>query len=81
MPRVSSPKPRTPKFVGRGPTLPHLHSGLTAQSVTNGVRWKSNRKLIIALPEYHYTYPSHTRQLCLPNGPMPIKALPFGLGG
>ena len=39
--RVSSPKPRTPKFVGGGPTLLHLHSGLTAQSVTNGVRWTS----------------------------------------
>src|ERR1700684_321053 len=35
--RVSSPKPQTPKFVGGGPTLLHLHSGLTAQSVTNGV--------------------------------------------
>jgi hypothetical protein len=38
---VSSPKPRTPKFVGGGPTLLHLYSGLTAQSVTNGVRWTS----------------------------------------
>jgi hypothetical protein len=36
---VSSPKPWTPKFVGGGPTLLHLHSGLTAQSVTNDVRW------------------------------------------
>jgi hypothetical protein len=39
--RVSSPKPRTPMFVGGGPTLLHLHLGLTAQSVTNGVRWTS----------------------------------------
>jgi hypothetical protein len=31
----------TPKFVGGGPTLLHLHSGLTAQSVTNGERWTS----------------------------------------
>ena len=27
--------------------------------------WKSNLKLIIALPERHYNYPSHSRQLCL----------------
>jgi len=66
---VNSPKPRTPKFVGGGPTLRHLHSGLPAQSVTNGVRWtyfhpwKSNLKLIIALLEQHYNYLSHTRQL------------------
>jgi hypothetical protein len=39
--KVSSPKPRTLKFVGKGPTLLHLHSGLTAQSVTIGVRWTS----------------------------------------
>jgi hypothetical protein len=39
--RVSSPKPRTPKFVRGGPTLLHLHSRFTAQSVTNGVRWTS----------------------------------------
>jgi hypothetical protein len=77
---VSSPKPRTPKFVGGGPTLLPLHSGLTAQSVTIGVRWTSNLKLIIALPEQHYNYPSHTRQLCLHLGPMPMEALPFGLG-
>jgi hypothetical protein len=38
-------------------------------------------KLIIALPKQHYNYPSHTRQLCLHIGPMPMKALPFGLGG
>jgi hypothetical protein len=31
--------------------------------------WKSNLKLIIALPEQHYNYPSHTRQLCLHIGP------------
>jgi hypothetical protein len=43
--------------------------------------WKSNLKLIIALPEQHYNYPSHTRQLCLHIGPMPMEALPFGLGG
>jgi hypothetical protein len=35
----------------------------------------------MALPEQHYNYPTHTRQLCLHNGPMPMKALPFGLGG
>jgi hypothetical protein len=39
--RVSSPKPWTSKFVGGGPTLLHLHSGLTAQSVTNDVSWTS----------------------------------------
>jgi hypothetical protein len=39
--RVNSPKLWTPKFVGGGPTLLHLHSGLTSQSVTNGVRWTS----------------------------------------
>jgi hypothetical protein len=38
---VSSLEPRTHKFVGEGPTLLHLHLGLTAQSVTNGVRWTS----------------------------------------
>ena len=27
--------------------------------------WRSNLKLIIALPEQHYNYPSHSRQLCL----------------
>jgi hypothetical protein len=53
-----------------------LHLGFTAQSITNGVR--STLKLIIALPEQHYNYPSHTRQLCLHIGPMPIEALPFG---
>ena len=30
-----------PLSVGMGPTLLHLHSGLTAQSVTNGVTWTS----------------------------------------
>jgi hypothetical protein len=38
---VSFPKPRIPKFVARGPTLPHLHSGHTVQSVIDGVRWTS----------------------------------------
>jgi hypothetical protein len=42
--------------------------------------WKSNLKLIIALPEQHYTNPSHTRQLCLHIGPMPVGAMPFQLG-
>jgi hypothetical protein len=78
---VRSPIPRTPKFIGGGPTLLHLHSGHTVHSVTNDVRWTSNLKLIMALPEKHYNYPSHTRQLCLHMGPMPMKALPLGLGG
>jgi hypothetical protein len=43
--------------------------------------WKSNLELIIALPEQHYNYPRHTRQLCLHIGPMPMQALPFGLSG
>jgi hypothetical protein len=42
--------------------------------------WKSKLKLIIALPEQHYNYLSHTRQLSLHIGPMPMEALPFGLG-
>ena len=82
---VNPPKPRTPRFIGGGPTVLHLHSRLTAQSVTNGMMWishpwKSNLELIIALPKQHCNYPSHTRQLCFHIGPMPIKSLPFGLG-
>ena len=38
---ISSPKLRTLKFIGGGPTLLHLHSRLTAKSVTNGVMWTS----------------------------------------
>ena len=34
---ISVPKPRTLKFIGGGPTLLHLHSGVTIQSVTNDV--------------------------------------------
>jgi hypothetical protein len=37
--------------------------------------------LIIALPQQHYNYPSHTKQLCFHIRPMPMEALPFGLGG
>jgi hypothetical protein len=36
--------------------------------------------LIIALPEQHYNYPNHTRQLCLHIGPKLMEALLFGLG-
>jgi hypothetical protein len=32
------------------------------------------------LPEQHYNYTTHTRQLCLHIGPMPVTALLFGHG-
>jgi hypothetical protein len=36
--------------------------------------------LIIVLPEQHYRNLDHIRQLCLHVGPMPVEAVPFGLG-
>jgi hypothetical protein len=42
--------------------------------------WKYNIELVIAFPEQHNNYPNHTKQLYLHIGPMPMEALPFGLG-
>ena len=41
--------------------------------------WKFNLMLIIALLKQHYNNPNHTKQLCPHIGPMPMKAVPFGL--
>jgi hypothetical protein len=47
---IGSQNLRTFRFIGGGPTLLHLHSGLAAQSVTNGVMWTSIHGSLEATP-------------------------------
>jgi hypothetical protein len=37
--------------------------------------------LIIAFPEQHYNYPSHTKQLCLHNGQMAMETFSLSRWG
>jgi hypothetical protein len=76
---VNSPKPRTLKFVGGGPSLLHLHSGLTAQSVTTGVRWISiHPKPLGSLGPFHHR--RHQSRVSLRGPPCAhgVLGIPYG---
>ena len=67
---VCSPKLRTPKFIGGGPTLPPAfgtHCSIGNQWCDVDFHpWNSNLELIIALLKQHYNYPSHMWARVLP---------------